>query len=444
MKSLAARAGISAGWILGGLFLITLELAAQDFNQAPAPSSLPPIQSLGPPPLLGPDQSLMPAAALGPEQSFASQPAFAPNQQSLGGQGGRVGQSNGSPFRTGLWELDPGVSYQYNATSGIQSSPGQPSTTTVQSLTASFLLQYGSMWSLGYSPSWEFYSNPTFQNSVDQQASLSGHFSEGAWAYGVSQTYARTSQQLIETGRQTPEQTYTTGFNALFGAGNAFTLSLVADQSILTSNAVPDADTWSTTEQLRFNLAPHLSLAVANSAGYTLSDPGNNIYYVEPNVQANWEPTSFLTFNVSTGWQRQFIPATDGAVSTQDFDASVSYQPVATSTLTLAARRASSPAQTEDQISSPTVFSLNLGQRLLQHFFLSAGITHESTSYTSTDLGLANTRDDTINSYTVSLATSLFRRANINVQFERSRDASNVPGFSFSSTQVGFGVGYRY
>lgn len=296
----------------------------------------------------------------------------------------------------------------------------------------------------GVFPAWQFYSNPAFQDTVSQQASVASHLVNGDWTYAGSQSYTRSSSPLIETGRQTPEQTYNTSLSAAFGGLQGLTLNLGANQDILLSTIVPNSYTWSTDDMVNWSIIPHLSAGVGMNAGYTLNDPGNNIFYTQPEVRASWQPTEKLSLNIQSGIDHQTVHATDSSETVQTFNVSLSYQPVTTTTATFSISRASLPAQTTNEITAPTTFGLNLGQRLLQHFYLSVIGSHETTTYTSTLVGLANVRDDTVNMFSASLSVTVLRRANISIQYEDSRDSSNLPGFSFSSRQIGFGVGYRY
>ena len=70
-----------------------------------------------------------------------------------------------------------------------------------------------------YVPKWVRYSSPLFHNTVDQDASLGANFSVADWQYQFSQAFSDSAQPLIETGRQTSQESYGTDLKALYGIG---------------------------------------------------------------------------------------------------------------------------------------------------------------------------------------------------------------------------------
>jgi uncharacterized protein (PEP-CTERM system associated) len=97
-----------------------------------------------------------------------------------------------------------------------------------------------------------------------------------------------------------------------------------------------------------------------------------------------------------------------------------------------------------DQITRNTGWQLNIQQRLLQHYYLSAGYSGQKSTYLSTDPAVVAGRDDKNYSFNVRLSTVFFQRANVALIYQNTHNDSNATGFGFNSTQVGFELGYQF
>jgi hypothetical protein len=53
-------------------------------------------------------------------------------------------------------------------------------------------------------------------------------------------------------------------------------------------------------------------------------------------------------------------------------------------------------------------------------------------------------REDNLYTFNVQLSRAVLKRGTIAVLYQLSRDNSNLPGYSFTSHQVGFQIGYSY
>src|SRR5271165_5201459 len=101
----------------------------------------------------GPETAAMPSA-------FGPTP-FAKNQSRLFGTKLAAAEPL---FQWGPFSLSPDVEYQYSYGDGLQATPGHSSTTATQSLTTGVQLTGGSVWTVDYTPTWKFYSNPAFKD----------------------------------------------------------------------------------------------------------------------------------------------------------------------------------------------------------------------------------------------------------------------------------------
>src|ERR1019366_6984574 len=143
-------------------------------------------------------------------------------------------------LRWGSLTLQSQVFYQLSYGNGLQATPGQSSSSLINEVDPGILFQWGSHWALDYTPILRFYSSSAFQNTFDNEVTLTGGTTYEDWSFGLSQSYASSSQPLIETGAQTDQQTFFTGLNATYQMGSQTSLQLGANQNFrFLDNAVP-------------------------------------------------------------------------------------------------------------------------------------------------------------------------------------------------------------
>src|ERR1019366_810681 len=83
------------------------------------------------------------------------------------------------PFHWGLLTLRPHVFYSLIYANGLESSPSNHQSTVINEISAGMLINIGRHWSLDYNPSFIYYSNRHFQDSLDQSVLLTGGTSHG-------------------------------------------------------------------------------------------------------------------------------------------------------------------------------------------------------------------------------------------------------------------------
>lgn len=382
----------------------------------------------------GPETAAAPSA-LGPTQ-------YDRNQSRLFGT--RVA-ATGTPFQWGPFSLSPNLSYQYSYGNGLQATPGQSSTTATQTVSSGLLLGLGSVWSVDYTPTWKFYSNPAFHDAVNQQAAIQGGTAYDDWTLGFNQGYARTSDPLIETGRQTLDQEYTTGFNASYLGGSQVRIDLALDQDMRFSPGSPGTYQWTSPDWLHYQVSPQFDTAIGPEVGYTIEVPGGDMAYVKPQAQVTWRATSQMDLNLQGGVEHEeFLTTGGGSINAPTFGATYDYRPWETTTLTAGGSRGISPSLTADQLSESTQFTLGVQQRLLRYFYLGATAERQKVDYISTGQVLSTVRGDNLTSLQFSLTTTLFRRCAVAIQYSRTKNSSTATGFGFSSYQYGFSIGYKY
>jgi hypothetical protein len=350
-----------------------------------------------------------------------------------------------SPFKWGPVTFYPHLFYRFLYGDGIQSSPGQQSTTAVHSLSPGVRLDLGTLWTLDYTPTWTFYSNRKFKDTLDHALDLAGGTSYEDWTLQFSQGYNYSNDPLIETGAQTTQQSFSTAFTASYRFGGRMMLDSTISQNLQFTKGLSDSREWSDQERLHYQFSKHLDAFSGLGWGYVKQSNSPDATYIRPSVGIACHPTDKISLEASAGVEnRRFRSSNQSDLNSPVFSASVGYQPVATTKLTLAANREVDPSFFAGQITRSTTLSADLNQRLLQNFYLDANVDHEAIDYVSSVNNTSAERRDKIYSINVKLSTTFLVRGTIAVFYQYSNNSSTAAGFAFTSHQGGLEIGYRY
>lgn len=131
-------------------------------------------------------------------------------------------------------------------------------------------------------------------------------------------------------------------------------------------------------------------------------------------------------------------------MATPIYGASLNYRPLDATEISISGNRQVQPSFFADQVTRTTSWNASLNQRLLEHFLFTAGIGYEHSDYIAEIGSLPVDRNDNTRTYNLKLSTTLLGRGTIDVFYTHNQNSSSVAGFTFSSSQVGVEVGYRY
>ena len=377
--------------------------------------------------------------AWGPASPYPQDQAGAFQEPVAGGPG------SAPLFQWGPVGLSPEATYELLYTDGILAGPGRPASTTLQSFSPGVLFQLGTNWTLEYVPTWEVYSNPLFHDTVDHSVRLDGKAVYEDWTVRLSQTYLRSSDPLVETGRQTPQQIYATALRSTYGYGARTLLELGLDQNIRLSSAAPDFYEWSTQDWLHFLISPRVDTAIGPGAGYVRVDPGVDMSYFRPEARLTWQAADKLSLDLQGGVEsRKFINSASGNLTSSVYSATADYRLTDTTDLTAQADRDVEIAYAPNQITEVGRYTAGLRQRLLQHFYLGASAGWQKSDYIAIGGVRTDVRHDRAGTYQLSLSTFLLRHLNASLQYSHIRNDSDIPGFGIASNQYGLVLGYKY
>jgi hypothetical protein len=377
------------------------------------------------------------SAILGTSQ-LASSPAAAP-------------VSFGSPLRWGPVAFHPHLMYRLSYGDGLQARPGQQTKTMVNEVLPGLLLNLGDHWNLDYTPSLRFYSSSRFRDTTGHAVALNGRTTYEDWAFGLSQRYASSSQPLVETASQTDQESYATGLNANWLINTKLSLELGASQdfrfvnSSLPSLQLQNSRQWSSTDWLNYQFVPQLGLALGGGAGYLNLSGSSDMVFENLQGRVTWKPTHKVSLTASGGIDiRQFVDSPIPTLISPIFSLAAHYQPFEVTTLSLIASRAVNPSYFRGEITESTSVSANLSQRLLGKLTLGLGVGYGNSDYQAAVGGLNISRADDHASFNARLSAPVLKRGTAALFYQYSENTSSDTGFSYSSSQVGLELAYRF
>jgi hypothetical protein len=346
------------------------------------------------------------------------------------------------PFQWGPLSFHPHLAYQFLSGTGIQSQTNQAHSTLIQQISPGIELDLGRVWKFDYTPTFLLYSDSHFRNSVDHLINLAGDTSYEDWKLGLAQNCAITSDPQIQTAQQTDQQTYLTSLKAAWQINSDNSLELGASQNLQYAAGFTSSRDWSTLDWLNHEWGPNLAAAGGVEFGYTSVDAGANMTHEQLQGRITWRVAHKVNLSINGGSEfRQFLDSTNSQLITPVFGAAITYQPFEVTTLSLNGARNLSASYFAGQTAEATSINVNLTQRLLKRFFLGLTGGYANTLYH----GATDSRQDNYSFVSASLNTVILkRRGTVSLFYSASKNSSNVPGFAYSSNQVGFQLAYRY
>ncbi|HEY2082395.1 MAG TPA: autotransporter outer membrane beta-barrel domain-containing protein [Verrucomicrobiae bacterium] len=448
-----------AGTLLGQGYLVP----PSGFQGAPA------VPQPGIPPWSATQQAGGPMNGQINSQANNGQETGAVNGQSTGQIEGQPGATAGTPvgapmeslMQWGALHLRARANYQFLYATGVHSAPGESSDTYTHALTPGLTIEIGPHVSLNYTPSFRFFSERNFHNTIDQAVSLSAGAAYGDWTFGVSQSYTRTDEPLVETSSQTATENYQTGLSASYQFNDKITFSTsgslgfsVIDNSSTNvfvggnTNApaiLSDSQNYSGSEWMDYQIDEKLNAGVGVTVGYSEQNGGFKSLDEQYQGRFTWHPGRKLSVFLSGGIEdRQFLDVNAPAIVTPIFSASIGYHLFEQTTLALTAARDVSASLFQSDVTESTSLGISLQQRLLGKLQLSLGFSYATSDYKTTTANLALARSDDTEVYTVGLSFPFLKRCSFSTFYDYSQNSSSDLGFGFSSSQAGAALSWAY
>ena len=387
-------------------------------------------------------------------------------------QGSGNGASTGSPASLGVlssltsamakqgplaqWgpaALRPYASYSFQYGNGLLRVPGEPVNSSLQTGTLGLLTELGTTWTLDGAITRSMYSSRLLSDTYDSSVRLAGRWLFDAWRLGTSVAYISNSPIVAETGGQNNERTTATGVDVTYAPGDKASADISANFSRRLANPESRTATWtgsdwtqiSVSGWLNYQFTTKFGVSAGNVFGRDDLSQGDDMSYIRPQLRMRWHPTDRISISASWGMERRKVKSAGGVSNDSPvYDASVTYNPTLTTSISLTGTRDVSTSYFNDQTIQGTRFTASIGQRVLQRFFLSLSASRGKSEYSATNSFLFTDRSDEYDSYGASLSFAFLRRASASLSYNYNRNASNSNVYRFSSRQVGASVSYRF
>jgi len=398
-------------------------------------------QVLVPPPAIPPEQPPPPEQntnEVGRMESAAAAPAATAGAL-----------QNQQPFQWGQITFHPHLAYQFLYGNGIQSQPGRQQKTIIQDISPGLGFDMGDHWKLDYTPTAVIYSDKNFRNTVDHAIGLTGGTDYEDWTFGLSQNVALSSDPQVQTAAQTDQQTYETALSASYRFNGATSLELGISQDFRfvqgITNALSSSRDWATMDWLNYQWGPNIGTAGGVGFGYTAVDVGSDMTYEQLQGRLTLGVTSKINLSLAGGAEiRQFLDTSAPNLVNPIFEATLRYQPVEVTTLSLGATRTTSSSYYQNQVTDNTTLSASVRQRFLGRFYLGLSGGYTKTTYQASAPGVSVNSELNYHYFRADLSTGFLKRGTASVFYSMSRNSSSQAGFGYSSDQVGFSLAYSY
>lgn len=348
-------------------------------------------------------------------------------------------------FTWGPIQGHPHLTYRFVYGDGIQARPGATYKTAINEISPGIAFNLGDRWRLDYTPTLRFYSNDKFKDKTDHQVLFGGAVPYGDWVFGLQQSYAATSGTLVETARQTDQESFNTGLDASYRLGTKTSLDFGVNQHVRLASDYPDVWEWSTMEWIGYEFNKRLSGGLGVGAGYADVEYGTDMTYEQVQARVVWRPIDKVSLEAHGGPEiRQFLDSDLSDQVSPVFGGSVSYKPFDVTTLSVGFNRSVGASYFQNQVTEGTSVNAGLRQRLLGKMDLSVGGGYRWTDYKSTVGEWSTSRSDDGGNVSVQLGIGFLKRGRFAVFYYHSENSSSAQNYTYTSDQVGFSVSYAW
>jgi hypothetical protein len=339
----------------------------------------------------------------------------------------------------------PHLETRFTYGNNLRSASGSNEDTFLAEISPGSFFQLGQKWQLDYTPTLSYYASKEFKDTLGHNALLAGGTTYDNWGFTFSQSFSDTTQPLIETGAQTEEQNFVTNLGATYHFASKLMLELGINQHIRNTEGFSKSRTWSTMDWLNYQAFSRLSVGLGVGGGYENVSPGSDMTFEQAQAKINVRVAEKIDFVVTGGGEvRQILDVGGDPLVNPVYGASLTYHPFEFTTLTLSANRTISAALLQDQINEMTTVSLALSQRLLGHLYLTLSGGFANNKYVSADSALTVNRSDDTKSFAATLSYPFNAHANASIFYNYNDNSSDSAAFSYSTSQIGLQMGYRF
>lgn len=338
--------------------------------------------------------------------------------------------------------LNPSISYSVRYGDGISYGASLRESTTMQQLSPSIRINAAERFTAAYTPSFTWYSSDNLADRVNHRASLKAVGRMGITRISFTQTYSSYSAPLIETAEDTKQAMWGTNVGFATPLGARTNLDLSFGRQSRSTQRFTDVVSWSGFAWLRYRYSQAVGLAVGAGGSYNEVNPGADMYSRDLRTQVTWAPGSKLSVSADFGLNISgFSGSGRGNITSPVYGVAVRYALTSTTVLSVSAHKVVSASYFRDQLTESSRHSINLNQRLFEHFMLNVGVGHSDSQYVNRLLessreGPAYTRW----SYSARISTRMFDRIGVAAFWQSSENDSAIARYDYGTTIVGMSL----
>lgn len=348
-------------------------------------------------------------------------------------------------FQWGRFEFRPHLAYQFLYADGLLAGLAQLVPSYIHTFSPGLLVEAGENWSFDYTARWTSFSSSAFRETLGHAAALNGTLESPGWTVALSQRYSATDDPMIETARQTEQEIVTTTVRGAYQIGRRVSAILNGEQRLTFTEALADTYEWTLRPEIAYSFSSTLRAGVSLGSGYLRVDQGSDMTYLRPLASLSWQPGRKTSIELLGGVDRwRFVSGNRSSFGGVYYRAAVRYNPFDATVISLSGERSLSAAPFRDQATQLNSWELRVNQRVLTHLQFEVRASHRETTYVGAPESAEGGREDEQRSYDGRLSTTFLGRGSVAAIYRWSRIDSNVPGYGFTSSQVGFEIGYEY
>ncbi len=368
--------------------------------------------------------------------------------------GGNAASPSPPLVSSGPFEIRPSLSYQLTYAEGLQQTPGVASDTTIQTFSPAVQVQLAKRTSVSYTYTRSLYSGDSFRDTEGHNASVSTSRTLGETNLSGSFGYQKSTDVLVETARQTTQESYRTrvGTGRSFGRHTAVSVDLShADRKAYGVLApTPELSNpgwvdWSAAVRAIYQFSSQAQAALGATRTISYVNTGPDIVSTRPQIELSWQPTPRINTSLAVGMDYQSYSR--GEVkqrSDPTYTLSGGYQLTSKTNLNVSADRATSASHFANQSTLAQTYRVGVSQRLLKRLFFNAGYSYQYSSFRNNFFVGALARKNHVETYTAGISTSFFQRGSLGLSYSESRNNSNFSLYSYATRQMSLNASYQF
>lgn len=365
--------------------------------------------------------------------------------------GGVEGPSGGSglqslrdsnPLRVGPFDIFPALGYRATYATGLRSGSNTEDT-WVHSFTPRISLLAGDHWRISYAPSIRFYSDDEFNSSVNHSVFLSGWASYDNWTYRLNHRTAINDDPLVETGRQTKNNSHSTSLGASLDRGlrGAYDFSLT--QNLRLTDQENDMFSWMVQTAYSRPLTERLRAGLIASVGYDLPDEGSEMMNQRLSAFISGPLGNKLSYNLTAGVSfRQFLDTSADTSVSPLASLNLTYQLLQRTSLGVGISHDNSTSLFTDQYTENTSAQGWIRQEISDRWSLSINGGYRMVSYRTTFASNPTVREDNVGFVGASINGRLTQRISTTLAYDFTSNDSDEANRSFDSHQISLGLNW--